>query len=178
MQYFPPIPTWEGLHPIVVHFPIGLLLAAPVLVVLALIFPKGRSLAYGALAMMVMGTLGALLATATGDAASDAAEAIPGVKAAVEHHEELAETARNIFIGLTVLYAAIAAWAGLRGERLTRRTFVLVNVVFLAFYGAGSVVLMNAGHAGGLLVHRYGVHAPTTDSQPLPATPGKHDNDD
>ena len=34
MIEFPPIPSWDGLHPLIVHFPIALLLVAPLLVVL------------------------------------------------------------------------------------------------------------------------------------------------
>ena len=35
----PPIPSWDGLHPLVVHFPIALLLAAPVLLLAGMVFP-------------------------------------------------------------------------------------------------------------------------------------------
>ncbi len=33
---FPPFPSWDGLHPLIVHFPIALLLVAPLFVVLGL----------------------------------------------------------------------------------------------------------------------------------------------
>ena len=46
MIEFPPIPSWDGLHPLIIHFPIVLLLVAPVLVLIgALLAPeKGRPL--------------------------------------------------------------------------------------------------------------------------------------
>ena len=37
---FPPMPSWEAAHPLVVHFPIGLLFFAPVLLVMPAIDRK------------------------------------------------------------------------------------------------------------------------------------------
>ncbi len=38
----PPLPTWDGIHPLVVHFPIALLLVAPLLVLLAAALAPAR----------------------------------------------------------------------------------------------------------------------------------------
>ena len=60
MIALPPIPTWEGLHPLVVHFPIALLLVAPWLVLLgALLAPsRGRPWLFAALTLLALGTAG------------------------------------------------------------------------------------------------------------------------
>ena len=51
MIQMPPIPSWDGLHPLIIHFPIALLLVAPLLVLVgALLKPeKGRPVLYVAL---------------------------------------------------------------------------------------------------------------------------------
>ena len=51
MIQMPPIPSWDGLHPLIIHFPIALLLVAPLLVLIgALLKPeKGRPVLYVAL---------------------------------------------------------------------------------------------------------------------------------
>ena len=53
----PPIPTWQVLHPLVIHFPIALLFVAPVFLLLAVLLPKNsRWLQLPALILMVLGT--------------------------------------------------------------------------------------------------------------------------
>ena len=64
---FPPIPSWDGLHPLIIHFPIALLLVAPILVLLGLISPnRGRAFLGAALILMVLGTIASWIAVSTG----------------------------------------------------------------------------------------------------------------
>ena len=164
----PVIPPWEGLHPLIVHFPIALLLIAPLIVIVgALLKPEsGRTVLYVALALMLIGTLGTFLAAATGEAAAKLAERNPQVSAVLERHEELAEATRAVFTGLTTIFAAVV-FAPKAFQRLSGRLLSSVlPLLFLLLYGAGVLLLANTAHNGGRLVHEFGVRAmvgPSTD---------------
>ena len=161
MIEFPPIPSWDGLHPLIIHFPIVLLLVAPVLVLTgALLAPeKGRPLLYTALALMLAGTLSTFLAAATGEAAGKLEERTPQIDAVLERHEQLADATRAVFSFLTVIFAAIIfapkAFQKLSGRLVT----TALPLVFLLFYGVGALLLVNTAHNGGRLVHEFGVRA-------------------
>ncbi|HMM34152.1 MAG TPA: hypothetical protein PKA62_05380, partial [Thermoanaerobaculia bacterium] len=80
MIELPPMPSWDGLHPLIVHFPVALLLVAPVLVLLALVV-RGhrRGLLLAALALMVLGTAASWVAVSTVEAAGKLADRSPEV---------------------------------------------------------------------------------------------------
>ena len=178
---FPTIPGWDAVHPLIVHFPIALLLVAPVLIILGLILPKqSRGLFIGALVMIVLGTVGIYFAVATGEAAGELAERTPGVAGVLERHEELAETARAIFTALTVVFAAILFAPSIFKKRLSRKTITIASLAFLVFYGGGAIVLANVAHQGGLLVHQYGVRAmmgSANQSPPANTSESKHESE-
>jgi len=175
----PPIPPLDGLHPLVVHFPIALLLVAPLLIVVGLLLrpEKGRSFLVAALLLMVLGTAGSFLAVASGEAAAKLAERGGPVDAMLEHHEEMAETVRMVFTVLTLVFATILLVPSLVRRPLGRGVTASLLVVFLAFYGAGALLLANTAHAGGRLVHEFGVTALLAPS-PLPSLPLVEDDDD
>ena len=166
----PVIPPWEGLHPLIVHFPIALLLITPLLVIVgALLAPeKGRVVLYTALGLMFMGTLGAFLAAASGEAAGKLAERTPQVDAVLERHEQLADATRAVFAGLTVIFAAIVFAPKVFRRLPGRLVTTALPLMFLLFYGAGMLLLANTAHNGGRLVHEFGVKAMLGPSGPLP----------
>jgi uncharacterized membrane protein len=177
MTYFPPMPTWDGLHPLIIHFPIVLLLIAPLFVILGAIMPKSsRAMYLAALLMMVLGTLSAFVSYQTGEAAGKLAERTPEISAAIERHEDLAETTRLLFSILTVIFAGMLYVPRLLKFEIGRKAQALAAIVFLFFYASGALVLVNTAHQGGMLVHQYGVHAliaPDSTNPPAAAPTGE-----
>ena len=80
------IPLW---HPLVVHFPIVLILIGAVAVIVWAVSPRAFWYRAGAFAF-VAGTATALLAYLTGEAAEDAGEDVPIVDEIVHLHEDMA----------------------------------------------------------------------------------------
>lgn len=161
MLTLPPIPSWQGIHPILVHFPIALLLVAPLFVAIGMARKPERSFPFllGALILMALGTAGTFLAASSGEAAGELAENIPGVKPLLEQHQELAETTETEFLALTLIFAAILFFPRLLKREPSRMISTVLPLVFLLFYATGAVSLANTAHQGARLVHELGVKA-------------------
>lgn len=163
----PPIPSWDALHPLIIHFPVALLLVAPILVILGMLLPRqSKGLFIAAFVLMALGTVATYVAVATGEAAGELAERTAGVAAVLEGHEKLAETTRLIFTALTVIFAVILFAPPLFKRNLRYRSWLVLSIAFLILYSAGVVVLVNVAHQGGRLVHEFGVRAMTTSQSP------------
>jgi uncharacterized membrane protein len=163
---FPPIPAWDGLHPLVVHFPIALLMVTPVFLLLFAVWKgRAREMLLVAMILTLLGTVAAYVAVSTGEAAQRIAEPIEGSESVLHEHEELAELARNLFTGFAVLlllsFAAFWKWE----SRVRCRWRYVLAGVLIALHGVCTLVLANAAHEGGRLVHEFGVRAywPTTE---------------
>jgi len=169
MIQFPPIPSWDALHPLIIHFPIALLLVVPLLIVVGALRPpeRGRTILYVSLGLMIAGTLATFLAVASGEAAGRIAERTPQVDAVLERHEELAEATRITFSVLTVVFAAVLFIPRMLGRVSGRLISTTLPLVFLLFYAAGVLLLTNTAHNGGRLVHEFGVKA-AVKSSPVP----------
>jgi uncharacterized membrane protein len=179
------LPPWEGMHPLVVHFPIALLLFAPALLVVGLLDRRRRwGWLLAGLLTLAAGTAGSFVAVMSGEATAEAVESTvtPAVRAAIEEHEELGELARTLFAVLTVwlalTLAAVRLPAGVR-----KAAVPAAAVLFAAGYAGSAFVLVRAGHEGGRLVHEMGVRAPVASPTPTPTGPqasgrSPHDDDD
>lgn len=161
MIQLPPVPSWDGLHPLIIHFPIALLLIAPLFVLIgaALAPAKGRAFHLGALLLMALGTASVFIAVESGEAAGKLAERTPEINAVLERHSELAETTSYVFAGLTVVFTALLAGARLLRRHESRLTTTAAPLLFLIAYSAGVLLLVNTAHHGGRLVHEFGVKA-------------------
>lgn len=181
----PPMPTWDGLHPIIVHFPIALLIVTPILILLGMFFAKSsRTFMISAFILMVIGTIATYIAVATGDSAGELAERMANVENVLENHEELAETTRTVFTALTIIFGAIIFVPMIFKKELGQKILIPLSLAFLLFYGAGTVLLLNTAHEGGRLVHEFGVRAMMANSaqkgvaDPNTTNDKKSDDDD
>lgn len=172
MTYLPIFPDWNAMHPLIVHFPIALLLIAPLFVLLGAVLSlqKGRPFLESALVMMAIGTISLFVAAESGEAAGRMAGETSQIKQVLEHHEELAEATEVLFSALTVAFAALLFVPKLLRRELTRNFSVALLAAFLILYSTGALFLANTAHQGGRLVHELGVKAKITASS-LPAQP-------
>ncbi|MFB3815733.1 MAG: DUF2231 domain-containing protein [Terriglobales bacterium] len=180
MFQFPPIPSWEALHPLIIHFPIVLLLVAPLFILIGALLParKARPALAAGLLLMIMGTASVFVAAETGEAAGEIAERNLAIKGVLEQHEELAEQTEVVFSVLTVVFALLLLGPILLLRAPARMTTTVLPLVFLLFYSAGALLLINTAHQGGRLVHEFGVRA-LAPASPPPAAAARdahHDN--
>ncbi len=173
MIQLPPMPSWDGLHPLIIHFPIALLLVAPVFVLVgaALAPAKGRAYHIAALILMLLGTASVFVAVKSGEAAGKLAERTPEINAVLERHSGLAETTSYTFAALTIGFAVLLGGARLLRRHESRVVTTVIPLVFLVAYSAGVLLLVNTAHNGGRLVHEFGVKAIVAGS-PVPAPAG------
>jgi uncharacterized membrane protein len=67
MLQIPPIPPWDSMHVLIVHFPVALLLLSPVFIVIGAVLtpPKGRPYMMAALITLLLGTASLFVAVST-----------------------------------------------------------------------------------------------------------------
>lgn len=157
----PPQPPWEGLHPLVIHFPIALLFVTPVFVLLAALLGKhGRWFGLTALILLVMGTVSGAVAVSSGNAAFDVMDSVEdGGWEVAEEHQQAAQEVQIMLIGLTLLYALLFAIPLVIPKWNVWRYWLLTNLGFLALLMVVNLQLAHAAHLGGQLVHQYGARA-------------------
>ncbi len=153
------------IHPMLVHFPIVMLILA--LGVYSFMLVTGKDLAaraclsYTGAALLAGGLIAAIAAAAFGDMALDAAIDKGFAKDPLEEHEELAGTTIMIFAVLAVGMLG-AIW----------KKFKLTGVkalVFVVAMLAGTGMLLNTAYHGGELVYKEGVNVEKVKPQPQPA---------
>ena len=151
----------SAFHPEVVHFAIGLLFLG---VALRVISFAGRPAFIGPAAalLLILGSVSAVAAAYTGEAAHGPIEQMPGLRPAVEDHEEWGERARNVFVivGLIEILALLTRATPYR--RYQRHLMIASAVVGLA----GLAVLYEAGEHGGAIVYAYGGGVGTRSGNP------------
>jgi uncharacterized membrane protein len=145
----------------VVHFPIALLFVAVGLELLGLYGPWRERLRPAALVTLVLGTLGAAVAVATGPD-----ENMRGI--AIGHtHESMAKLTLILF-GLLTAWRLYGAW-----KKQTEGGLRTVAFLVLAVVGLG--VLTYTGYLGGQLVYEHGAGVKVNGQlvAPPPPRPGR-----
>ena len=162
----PPWPSFDGLHPLVVHFPIALFIVAPIFVIAALVLWRQRLAMLGAAALLlVLGAIALFVTVASGEAAGEMAERSAAVNAVLERHEELAETTRIVFSALTILLAVAFVLGVWLKDRIKRPVWTVGLAVYVLVYAGALLLLVNTAHQGGRLVHELGVRSTMAPGQ-------------
>jgi uncharacterized membrane protein len=145
------LPGWApNLHPLVVHFPIALLLTAAGLDVVGWALRCNRSLRFVATALYVLGTLAIVAAYVTGRAAAGTIW-LPGMAhLAVKEHWDWAFRALWFFTILTAV-RLLLLWRVRADPRPA-----LIALLTLAGL-LGTVLVGETGDRGGRLVYQHGV---------------------
>lgn len=152
----------ESVHPLVVHFPIALLLTA-ILLDLAALALRRPALHRVALWNLALGTLGAAAAVWTGLRAAEIAKHTFAIHQVMELH-------RKLGIATLILGGFAVAWRLVVRDRLSRPWRVATLFIMLAMTGT----LIYGAHLGGRLVYEFGVGG-TFGSRPVfQSAPHRH----
>ena len=132
------------IHPMVVHFPIALLIASVVFDFLATRW-RHKSFQDAGLYTLIAGLFGAVVAVGTGAMAEEAVEDMGIPESVLEMHEVLG-------------YATLLFFLGLLALRLLMRWKLLKEMpaLYLTMGLVGIVILVMAGYVGGGLVYDFG----------------------
>ena len=132
------------IHPMVVHFPIALLITSVVFDFLATRW-RHKSFQDAGFYTLIAGLLGAAVAVLTGAMAEELAEDTGIPESVLEIHEALGYATLLFFIGLLAL-------------RLLMRWKLIKEIpaLYLAMGVAGIMILSAAGYFGGSLVYDFG----------------------
>lgn len=158
LQFLATLPK-EQLHPLLVHFPIGLWITGTLLYVLSLVGPL-KWLRTPAIVMGVLGSVFGWLAVETGEMAAHSVGAALCDNLLLEDHEHQAETAQIFFAaswGLAALFQIVKARFSNGNDT---NPVIRILISFGLVMGASYTVL--AGHKGFRLVYEdgAGVRAP------------------
>ncbi len=146
-----------GWHPLVVHFPLALILTAAVLLAAARLLRRESLAAVVATVgtwNLCLGAVAALFALATGLGAVLDLQVTPAVRLAISVHMKWA-----MFTSLALLLLAV--WRGAGTAPQSRPSWL-----FLVVLWAASAALVATGYHGGENVYRFGVGVEQTAVRP------------
>ncbi len=167
------------LHPAIVHLPLGLAFALPVVIlglaIAALRSQVNRRAWLAAVALQAILVVGGLVALRTGEADEDRVEKAVA-EAAIEAHEHAAQA---FLVGAGAVLALGLALLFVPAERAAKGVAVAAALASLATGG----LALRTGHAGGELVYRHGaaaawVSGAASTSPGEAARAGRHHDDD
>lgn len=143
------VPDWSpNIHPMIVHFPIVLLLLAVLLDISGLLLKKFNWVEKSALLLYILGTIAAAAAFLTGRAASDSIDIPANVIPAINEHADWAEITLWFFIAFTVIRFSLLFFSSIK--KIVLITIVLIGLIGIYF------VYQTAEH-GAKLVFGYGL---------------------
>lgn len=155
----PQLAPWHGLHPVVVHVPIGLLLPVPVLIVIGMLSGKLTSLRWATFLLLLGGTLAMFVAVNSGNAAGEYASVDEVSEPIMLEHQQLAQSTCWFYVVACALYLLVLAGPVLGAWANSTGYWVVMHLLLLAVLGISQILLANVGHLGGELVHIHGITA-------------------
>ncbi len=160
------INNWGSLHPLVVHFPIALLFVAPLFLLLGIMIEKLLKPFYiCALILMLLGTAGVFLAVSTGNSAAEIIATDPAITATLAAHVNFAERAQLSFSLLSILFLIYVLSHNFTRNRLEKYNRI-AGALFLIIYLFNLLLIFNAAHYGGKLVHQHGIKSTLYQDNP------------
>jgi len=147
---------FPGWHPMVVHFPLALVLTATLLLWTARLWSASRHAATLGIVgtwNLCLGTLAALFALATGLAAVLGLEVSAAAHLAISIHLRWA-------IFTTLMLVLLSVWRGAGNAQEARPSWIFLAVLTVA---AASMIM--TGYRGGQNVYRYGVGVHVTGNR-------------
>jgi uncharacterized membrane protein len=131
------------------------------------------------LIVLLLGTGSLFLAASSGEEAAELADRGGGVNAVLAAHEDLASKTEVVFSVLASVLLGLFLLPRLLRRPETRISSTVLPLGFLALYTVGVLFLVNTAHAGGRLVHEFGVHAilPQAGGQDHASSPATHSAD-
>jgi uncharacterized membrane protein len=142
------MPDIAAYHPQIVHFVVGTLIVGVLFRWISLT-GKAAFTRPAAATLLLLGAAAAIAAAESGSQAHDKAERIPGVRAAVQGHEDAGDWTRDVFLAVAGL--EIVGLFLTKRDRWRRYAEIASAVVGLAGVGA----LYKAAERGGDIVYSY-----------------------
>ncbi|MGC2195623.1 MAG: DUF2231 domain-containing protein [Terriglobales bacterium] len=157
MNQLPVIPGWDGIHPLLIHFPLTLFFLAPVFVLLAAFTNATvrRTFLVSALTVMLLAITSTYAAFEAGQTAATSVTRTGEVRAVVERHQELASLARSSLTVATLLFGLTLLICRRFHLQMGELTGVL-PLGSVVFYALGLFWLINTAYHGERLVHEFG----------------------
>ncbi len=144
------VPDWApNIHPMIVHFPIVLLILAVLFDFAGVLLTKFEWIKKSALLLYLLGTIAAAVAFITGNAASDSINIPANAFSAVNEHADWAETTLWFF----VVYTIVRLLIGIFFKSLKK--VIVLPVVLIGLVGI--YFLYQTGDHGAKLVFGYGL---------------------
>ena len=144
------LPDWApNIHPMIVHFPIALLIAAVLLDVLGLFLKRFNWLEKSAFVLYAIGTIMLIITFFTGRSASDGLDIPANVISSVNDHADWAEITMWFFIIYSIVRLSVGFWL----KKLNKT--IVVPIVLIAFVGV--YFLFRTAEFGAKLVFGYGL---------------------
>lgn len=140
------------IHPLVIHFPIALLLLYVALEISGIIFNKEEILR-GAYVILILGVIASLVAVLTGNQAEELAERT--ISSQFKFPEEILEN-HEWYATLTVWYFVFVLI--LRTFLVVKKKFIgRIRYIFIIFALVGVIWIYLTATVGGDLVYKYGL---------------------